>query len=234
VGARPGNVAGTWGSMGSDTVQQTDWSDDALYTGVLARNTRALEALICRYAREMSYFIRLVLDNSGTHQDTEECVNDLFVAVWQEIGSFDPERGSLRTWMTMRAKYIALDRRRQIQRRQALAITSLDGGDYGGFGGVHESDSTASDYAVQHLADSSMEGLIEQRERREELRQALEALSELDRLLVYMRYFKLASTEEICAKTGLSRHAIDTRLWRARRALRDTLEELRHERVRAR
>ena len=218
--------------MGSDTVQ-TDWSDDALYTGVLARNARALEALIRRYAREMSYFIRLVLDNSGTHQDTEECVNDLFVAVWQEIGSFDPERGSLRTWMTMRAKYIALDRRRQIQRRQALAITSLDGGDYG-FGGVYESDGTATDYAAQHLADSSMEGLIEQRERREELHQALEALSELDRLLVYMRYFKLASTEEICAKTGLSRHAIDTRLWRARRALRDTLEELRHERVRAR
>lgn len=78
-----------------------------------------------------------------------------------------------------------------------------------------------------------MEGLLEQREQREELRQALESLSELDRLLVYMRYFRLATTDEICAKTGLSRHAIDTRLWRARKSLRDTLEELAHERVRA-
>ena len=88
--------------------------DDALHRGLLARDTRALEALIRRYSREMSYFIRLVLDNAGTLQDAEECTNDLFVTVWQDIESYDAGRGSLRTWLTMRAKYIALDRRRQI------------------------------------------------------------------------------------------------------------------------
>lgn len=79
-----------------------------------------------------------------------------------------------------------------------------------------------------------MEGLLEQRERREELGRALDALPSLDRYLVYMRYLCLATTEEISAKTGLSRHAIDTRLWRARKALRVILEERTHERVRAR
>lgn len=210
---------------------QTDWPDDALYGGLLARDARALEALIRRYSREMSYFMRLVLDNTGTPQDAEECVNDLFVIAWQEIGSFDPDRGSLRTWLTMRAKYIALDRRRQIQRRQTVPTTSLDGGDSGS---SYDHDGQPMEHVFHGAAVTSMEGLIEQRERREELKRALESLSELDRLLVYMRYFKLSSTEEICAKTGLSRHAIDTRLWRARKALRDTLEESHHERVRAR
>ena len=78
-----------------------------------------------------------------------------------------------------------------------------------------------------------MEGILEQRERREELRTALETLPDLDRYLVYMRYFRLANTEEISTKTGLSRHAIDTRLWRARKTLRDALEEQTYERVRA-
>src|SRR6185437_10951025 len=96
-----------------------DWPDDALHKGLIERDPRALEALVRRYSREMSYFIRLVLDGVGTPQDAEECANDLFVAVWQEIDSFDAQRGSLRTWITMRGKYIALDRRRQIQRRQA-------------------------------------------------------------------------------------------------------------------
>ena len=204
--------------------------DDALHRGLLARDARALEALIRRYSREMSYFIRLVLDNTGTLQDAEECTNDLFVAVWQEIASYDARRGSLRTWLTMRAKYIALDRRRQIQRRQAVAITSLD---YSEAMGARDGETYVPELPASRTMENSMEGLLEQRERREELRQALEALSELDRLLVYMRYFRLASTEEICAKTGLSRHAIDTRLWRARKTLRDTLEELAHERVRA-
>jgi RNA polymerase sigma-70 factor (ECF subfamily) len=77
-----------------------------------------------------------------------------------------------------------------------------------------------------------MEGEIERRERREELGKALEALPTLDRRLVYLRYFRLASTEEIAQATGLTRQAIDTRLWRARKALRDALGEHTHERVR--
>lgn len=208
-----------------------NWPDEALYRGLIDRNSRALEALISRYSREMSYFIRLVLDHAGTPQDVEECTNDLFIAVWQEIESYDPARGSLRTWVTMRAKYIALDRRRQIQRRQTVSMTSLDNSDHSG---SREGDGFLIESSIAHLAENSMEGLLEQRERREELWHALESLSELDRVLVYMRYFKLASTEEICRKTGLTRHAIDTRLWRARKSLRDTLEERIHEQVRAR
>jgi RNA polymerase sigma-70 factor (ECF subfamily) len=193
----------------------------------MERDPRALEALIRRYSREMSYFIRLVLDGVGTPQDAEECANDLFVAVWQEVESFDSTRGSLRTWITMRAKYIALDRRRQIQRRQA-AFTSLDGGENAN--GV-AGEAKGLDLSSGVPAENSMEGLVEQRERREELQRALATLPELDRTLVYMRYFQMASTDEICRKTNLTRHAIDTRLWRARKQLRDALEERAHGRM---
>ena len=110
-----------------------EWPDDAVYRGLVEQNPRALEALMMRYSREMSYFIRVVLDGIGTSQDAEECASDLFIVAWQDIGSYDPGRGSLRTWLTMRAKYIALDRRRQVQRRQA-AITSLYNVDSGNCG----------------------------------------------------------------------------------------------------
>jgi RNA polymerase sigma factor (sigma-70 family) len=70
-----------------------------------------------------------------------------------------------------------------------------------------------------------MEHLIEQSERREELSLALAMLPELDRQLIYLRYFKFASTEELAAKTGLTRHAVDTRLWRARKKLLEALTE---------
>lgn len=208
-----------------------DSPDDVLYQGLLERNPRALEILIRRYSREMSYFIRLVLDASGTSQDAEECANDLFVAAWQDIASYDPARGSLRTWLTMRAKYIALDRRRQITRRQQVAMMSLEGSEYSG---NREGESLALDISAGASSEHSMEHLVEQRERHDELRQALAGLPELDRQLVYLRYFQLASTEDICQRTKLSRHAIDTRLWRARKALRDVLEERLHGRVRAR
>jgi len=209
-----------------------DWSDDDLAQRLRERNPEALETLITRYSRELFYFIRLVLDGVGVAQDAEECVNDLFVAVWQEIDSFDYERGTLRTWLTMRAKYIALDRRRQLCRRQTHIMQPADenrqwASDGGGgrrvYGwGGYDSDNRV---ALPPHPESSMEHLLEQTERREELRQALATLPELDRYLIYQRYFKFASTEELAAKTGLTRHAVDTRLWRARKSLREALKE---------
>ena len=216
-----------------------DCSDDDLAQGLRERDSEALETLISRYSRELFYFIRLVLDGVGVVQDTEECVNDLFVAAWQEIDSFDPERGTLRTWLTMRAKYIALDRRRQLCRRQAYTLQSVEdnhqwgASDGNGGGGRNVFRRGGYDFdsrmALPAYAEANMEHLIEQSERREELRLALAMLPELDRQLIYLRYFRFASTEELAAKTGLTRHAIDTRLWRARKNLGKALREHAHE-----
>src|SRR6202011_4324565 len=101
-------------------------SDEDLAKRLQGRDLEAFEMLISRYSREIFYFVRLVLDGIGVAQDAEECVNDLFITVWQEIDSFDSERGTLRTWLTMRAKYIALDRRRQLCRRQSHNLQSAD------------------------------------------------------------------------------------------------------------
>ncbi|MEO7022220.1 MAG: sigma-70 family RNA polymerase sigma factor [Ktedonobacteraceae bacterium] len=212
------------------------WSDEDLALRLQQRDPEALETLISRYSRELFYFIRLVLDGIGVAQDAEECVNDLFVAVWQEIDTFDVVRATLRTWLTMRAKYIALDRRRQLCRKQTHSLQSADENRQwatGGMGGHkalswggHERDMRAT---LPPHPEASMENLLEQSERREELRLALATLPELDRYLIYQRYFKDATTEELAAKTGLTRHAVDTRLWRARKSLRDAFKEYVHE-----
>ncbi len=209
------------------------WSDEDLAKRLQERDLEAFETLISRYSREIFYFVRLVLDGIGVAQDAEECVNDLFITVWQEIDTFDSERGTLRTWLTMRAKYIALDRRRQLCRRQALHVQPADenrqwsasdtyggGNNLAGLGWYEDTRVTLPPHP-----EASMETLLEQSERREELRLALAMLPELDRYLIYQRYYKYASTEELAAKTGLTRHAVDTRLWRARKSLKETLKE---------
>jgi len=216
-----------------------NWTDDDLAQRLYEHDPDALETLISRYSREVFYFIRLVLDGVGVIQDAEECVNDLFVAVWQEIDSFDPQRGTLRTWLTMRAKYIALDRRRQLCRRQLHNLPAADenrqwgSSDGNGVGGRNmfrrggpDSESRTS---LPAYSEASMEQLIEQSERLEELSLALATLPELDRQLIYLRYFKYASTGELAAKTGLTRHAVDTRLWRARKSLHKALKERAYE-----
>ena len=60
-------------------------------------------------------------------------------------------------------------------------------------------------------------------EQLEKLRLGWATLPDLDRYVLYRRYFKNASTEELATKTGLTRHAVDTHLWRARKSLRTSL-----------
>lgn len=99
-------------------MMQPVWSDDEdLVQQLRLHNPKALEMLILRYEREVVDVIRLVLDGVGAVQDAEECFSELLMAVWQEIETFDATRGTLRTWLTMRVKYIALNRRRQLDKK---------------------------------------------------------------------------------------------------------------------
>lgn len=204
------------------------WLDEQqLIQGLRSRDPISLEALINQYSRELFYFARLILAGAGSVQDAEECLNDLFIAVWQEFDSFDPARGSLRTWLTMRAKYLALDRRRQLLRRQPTelpVVTFYEEYTLAQDQRPLDSLKQQQDAQIQPTA-AGVDVLLEQRERREELRRALEQLSEFDRLMIYLRYFQFASIEEIAARTGLTKHAVDTRLWRLRKSLRETLQE---------
>ena len=93
---------------------QPGWSDEDLAQQLRQHNPEALETLISRYEREVLEVIRLVLDGVGSAQDAEECVQELLGVVWQESETFEATRGTLRTWLFMHAKYIALARRRQL------------------------------------------------------------------------------------------------------------------------
>ncbi|HEX6779134.1 MAG TPA: sigma-70 family RNA polymerase sigma factor [Ktedonobacterales bacterium] len=204
------------------------WQDEQrLIQGLRARDPLSLETLINRYSRELFYFARLILAGAGSAQDAEECLNDLFVTVWQEIDSFDPARGSLRTWLTMRTKYIALDCRRQLLRRQPADVPVA---------ALHEEYLLAEvqrpleslklrQVAHSQLTIAGVDVLLEQQERHQELHRALEQIPAFDRFLIHLRYFQFVGVKEIAARTGLTKHAVEARLWRTRKVLRAALQE---------
>ncbi|HEU5198201.1 MAG TPA: sigma-70 family RNA polymerase sigma factor [Ktedonobacterales bacterium] len=208
-------------------IEETWLDDQRLIRGLRAHDPRSLEALIQHYSRELFYLACLILAGVGAAQDAEECLNDLFVTVWQEFDAFDPARGSLRTWLIMRTKYIALDCRRQLLRRQHADVPVVI---------LHEEYSLAQEQrslaslayqqkAYSQLTTAGVDVLLEQQERYEELRCALEQLPTFDRLLIYRRYFQFTSIKELAACTGLTKHAVEARLWRARKVLREALQQ---------
>lgn len=65
-------------------------------------------------------------------RDAEDVVHDVFLEAWHRARHYDPERGSVQTWLMMRLRSRALDRLRSARRRADLAARaaeaeSLDG-----------------------------------------------------------------------------------------------------------
>ncbi len=124
---------------------------------------------------------------------------EAFNAAWDAASRFDPARAPLRTWLLMHAKYAALEHRRREARWH------------------HGQPPSAAQPDPDPLET------ISAREARSRVQNALDRLPALDREIVYRRYFLEEDIAVLAQDLGLSRGAVDNRLWRARGALREML-----------
>lgn len=78
----------------------------------------ALEYVIEHYSSLVNAIAYKIL--SGISLDAiEECVNDVFLAVWQNAGQFKGELGDFKKWIKMITKYKAIDLFRKLEKQQA-------------------------------------------------------------------------------------------------------------------
>lgn len=74
------------------------------------------------YEQYASFVYGLALGVLGDARAAEDVSQDVFVSVWERPEAFDPDRGSLRTWLGTLAHRRAVDhvRREEARRRRAI------------------------------------------------------------------------------------------------------------------
>lgn len=182
--------------------------DRLLIQGIRQRKGRELELVIEKYGQTVYALSSRILSNLGQEDDVEECVSDAFLAVWERIGEYDPARGSFRTWILILAKYQALDCRRCLMNSREHVDAVSPG-----------------------LPDLRSEDEFCGVEIRQELLAALRALNDLDRELVYRRYYLFEGISQLAGDYGMTERAVYNRLWRARKVMREQLTPTRKEEV---
>ena len=75
----------------------------------------AMEQFQTAYTPLLRYIIAPILPDA---RDREECLSDVLLRVWDSIGTFDPGKAALTTWLTHLARNAALNRRRGNERRR--------------------------------------------------------------------------------------------------------------------
>jgi RNA polymerase sigma factor (sigma-70 family) len=97
----------------NSTPASQDPSDEALMRSLAAGQQDALGPLYSRYGRLIYSMAAQSLDRAVA----EEIVQEVFLAVWRKAETFDPERGTFRSWVLQTAHFRILNELRQRGRR---------------------------------------------------------------------------------------------------------------------
>jgi RNA polymerase sigma-70 factor, ECF subfamily len=133
----------------------------------------------------------------------EDLVHDVFLEVWRHAASYDPARGSVRTWILVRLRSRALDRLRSAKTRREVG--SDDQESHGGI-------------AADELEDPMLEP------DRKAVRVALEQLPGEQREVLELAYFHGLTSSEIAERMGSPLGTVKSRTAAALAKLRGLME----------
>ncbi len=161
----------------------------------------AFEELMQRNQREL---LRLAYLISGNHADSEDIVQETFVQVYVKRASIrEPEH--VKSWLIRMMTRIAWRYLKKKNREHPVGDTMEE-----------------CNPAGNELSDSVLK-IVERREESEELYQAILNLPVKQRTMVILYYFEDMSTREIAAASGCLEGTVKSRLYGARKRIKEEL-----------
>lgn len=177
-------------------------ADDGIIDLLFARSEEGLTLLREKYG---SLCRRIAMNLLGNRQDTEECENDVCLAVWNTIPPNRPV--SLSAYVGKITRNIAVDtiRKRTAKGRRCEGTVLID-------------------ELAECLPDTDAPDPADDLTLRDALQAFFDSLSEEDRAIMVRRYYDVEPTESIALAVGLRHSTVRVRLHRLREKLKEHLE----------
>ena len=95
------------------------WADTQLHAAILDGDEAALGELVDRYGGIAFSIAMQILGDAGR---AEDCVQEALVNLWRKRSSFDPEQGTLRSWLLTAVRNRAIDLARARRNREGREL----------------------------------------------------------------------------------------------------------------
>jgi len=182
-----------------------DDADDVACVEEMARGSQeALGRLYDAHAPLLSSLIQRIVGDTDT---AEDLVHDVFLEAWRRAADYDASRGSVRTWLALRARSRALDHLKSA--------------------GVARRVSVAEPREWERILGTGEPGVPAPDRAR--VRSALVALPEDQQHVLFLGYFQGLSSSEIAEHVGIPvgtvKSRVATALGRLRQIFRDGKDE---------
>ena len=168
-------------------------TDQDLVAAMGKGDRTALAHLYDRYASQMlAVAVRILQDR----RDAEDLLHDVFLEAWQKADNYDEGRGTVRTWLLMRARSRAIDRMRTrtVAREAGMVLSQVEPSE------APEDPSVAPD--------------------RTRARRALASLPHPQRLVIELCYFEGLTCQEVADRCTVPLGTVKSRLLAAMLKLR--------------
>ncbi len=193
----------------TDRLNPEDVADAELVRRAVAHDAGAFRSIMQRYNRRLYRIARSVLRN-GTEAD--DALQEAYVSAFTHLAAYRGE-SSLVAWLSRIVLNEALGRLRA--RRPTVDITSLDDAAVGAQVIPFPLSAQSAD-PEQTMAQRQILQLVEQ---------ATDELPEVYRLVFVTRVIEGMTVEETAALLGIKTETVKTRLHRARKLVREKLEQ---------
>src|SRR3954454_13129483 len=183
-------------------------SDTDLVAGVRAGDDCAFEELYRRYQRRIASFVRRVVRDEARAEDVTQ---EAFMSALRRMRATDSQI-AFKPWIYEIARNAAIDSYRRTSRAQEVSI--------------HNDDSLRPSDRSRLVGSRAPDSALLVKERWEHLRGAFDELPDTHHRVLVMRELEGLSYREIGERLELSRPAVESVLFRARRRLEREYEEL--------
>ncbi len=174
---------------------------------LMNKNSKALDYMLNNHSELIYKVVFSVLGSSNDHQCIEECVNDIFLSIWNNIESFNNNKGSFKSWIIAVSRYKSIDYKRKLIKNSNIECIE--------------------DYIL--ASEDSTESIIISKENKNELLSIIKEMKSIDKQIFIRRYFVQEDIEDIAKTLNVSRTVIDNRLSRGRKFLKEKLISLKKE-----
>lgn len=184
--------------------RRLDIDDESIIGNILGGRKEGFGILVNRYGNDVLHTVGRVI---SSHEDAEETVQDVFVAVYQNLASFDRTKASFKTWLMRIAYYTALKRLRS---KYGIAIAEVE------------------QESLDHIPDADADMMLNDSSphRLSLLNKAMMQLSADDRLLLSLYYHDNRPIKEIAYITDRTEGYLRSRLQWLRKKLCQTIKKL--------
>jgi RNA polymerase sigma factor (sigma-70 family) len=180
-------------------------SDGLLIAAVRRGNDAAFEALYRRYYSRVARFVAGRVRDSGRAEDV---VQEVFLSALRRMRATDAEI-SFRPWIFEIAKNATIDHFRRASRTEEVSIHG------------HETMRPSDQLRLVAVAHARPENAMLHKERFEQLQTSFASLSPSHHRVLVLREFEGRSYREIAQELDMTRPAVESALFRARRRLEE-------------